>query len=88
MSEYLIKSPHTKAECLQALDETLAKGSDVLAKFKWGCGAGDHTGYAIVEAESKSEAQNIIPTFLRDKADIVELNEFSPEQIKAYHGQT
>ena len=33
MAKYLIESLHTEEECLKALDETLAKGTDLLAKF-------------------------------------------------------
>jgi len=51
MAKYLIESPHTEEECLQALDETLEKGTDLLAKFDWGCMSGEHTGWAVVDAE-------------------------------------
>jgi hypothetical protein len=85
MAQYFVESSHTKQECLRALDETVAKGADVLGKFSWGCMAGEHTGYAIVEAESESVVQNMIPTFLRDRAHIVKVGKFTPEQIKAYH---
>ena len=48
MEKFHVGSPHTQEECLRALDELLAKGSDVLASYEWGCMAGDHTGYATV----------------------------------------
>lgn len=85
MAKYMLESPHTEEECLQALDETLAKGSDLLAKFDWGCMAGEHTGWAVVEAESESDARNIIPTFLRSKAHVVKVDKFTPQQIKSAH---
>ena len=85
MAQYLIESPHTKEECLRSLDEYLAKGTDVLDKFSWGCGVGDHTGYAIVDVESEAEAKNLVPDFLLGKTKIVKVNKFTPEQIKAYH---
>ena len=31
MAQYLIKLPHTEAECLKALDEVAAKGSQLLS---------------------------------------------------------
>jgi hypothetical protein len=47
--------------------------------------AGDHTGYAIVEARSESEAREAIPVFLGGKARVVKLNKFTPEQIRDFH---
>ena len=85
MAQYFVESPHTKQDCLRALDETVAKGADILDKFSWGCMAGEHTGYAIVEAENESAVQDMIPVFLRDRAHIVKVDKFTPEQIKAYH---
>ena len=85
MARYLIESPHTKEECLQALDEVLAQGPETLARYDFGCMAGDHTGWATVEAGSESEAQNPVPGFLRSKARVVELTKFTPDQIKSFH---
>ncbi len=85
MARYIVESPHTKEECLKALDEILAKGPGVLNKFDWGCAAGNHTGYAIVDAEGESEVQNMIPTFLRNKAHVMKIGKFTPEQIKSLH---
>jgi len=82
---YLLETPHTKEECLRELDEVLAEGKDVLNKFYWGCGTGDHTGYAIVDAENESEVKRLVPGFLRSKARIVELSKFTPEQIRSFH---
>lgn len=88
MGRYLIQSPHTKEECLRALDEILANGPDALAKYEWGCMAGDHTGYAIIEAKSDGEAAGHVPAFLRGKAHVVKLNRFTPEQIREFHKKT
>ncbi|MBI5419051.1 MAG: hypothetical protein HZA60_03085 [Deltaproteobacteria bacterium] len=85
MARYLIESPHTKEECLQALDEILARGPGELAKYDFGCMSGDHTGYVIVEVGSESEARGLVPSFLRGKARIVKLDKFTPEQIKSFH---
>jgi hypothetical protein len=82
---YLIESPHSEEECLQALDETLARGPRFLAQFDWGCMAGQHTGWATVEAGSESEARNMVPTVVRSKARIIPLNKFTPDQIKSFH---
>jgi hypothetical protein len=88
MDRYHIESPHTPEECLRALDEILAKGSDVLARYEWGCMAGDHTGYVAIEASSEAEAKKTIPSFLAGKARVVKLNKFTPEQIREFHKKT
>lgn len=84
-AKYFIESPHTREECLPALDELLAKGPDVLERFDFGCAAGDHTSWALVESESESAARSLIPSFLRDKARVVPVTKFTPEQIRSYH---
>jgi hypothetical protein len=83
---YLIESPHTKEECLQALDDVLARGPEFLARFDWGCMSGDHTGWAVVEAGSETAARTMVPALVRGKARIVEVGKFTPEQIKSFHG--
>jgi hypothetical protein len=88
MERYFVESPHTPQECLRALDEILAKGPGLLAKYEWGCVAGDHTGYAIVEARSEPEVREAIPEFLNGKARVVKLNNFTPEQIREFHKKT
>lgn len=84
-AKYLIESPHRHEECLQALDELLAKGPELLDKFEFGCAAGDHTGWALVEAESESAARELIPSVVRDKARVVPVTKITPEQIRSYH---
>jgi hypothetical protein len=85
MARYMITSPHTQEECLRALDEELAKGRDILEKFDFGCKAGDHTAYAIVDVNSKNDALNLVPTFLQGKAHIVEIGKITPEMINFFH---
>jgi hypothetical protein len=85
MAQYLIESPHTKEECLRALDETLAKGPEVLDRFEYGCSAGDHRGWATVEAKTESQARELVPSFLRAKARVVPVSKYTPEQIRSYH---
>ena len=83
--KYLVESPHTKDECVKELDEQLAKGRDTLNKFYWGCGKGDHTGYAIVDARNEDEVRNLVPGFAQKKAKIVEISQFTPDQIRSFH---
>ena len=85
MASYLIQSPHTPEECLKALDHVLAMG--YLTHFHWACLAGDHTGYLIFEAANKSEALLVVPSFVRDKARVIELTKFSEEMVKSFHNK-
>ncbi len=85
MKRYLIESPHSAEDCLRALDEELAKGPAVLEKFEYGCMAGDHTGYAIVDAMSREDAVKLVPAFLQNRARIVEVGKFTPDMIRSFH---
>jgi len=85
MTKYMIEAPHTDADCLEALDEVLATGAELLDKFDWGCMAGVHTGWATVEAESESAVRDMLPAAQRDSWSITEVTKFTPEQIEAYH---
>ena len=85
MSTYLIASKHTPEKCLQALDELMAKGT--LNKFVFGCRDGDHTGYAIVDAERLSDALSLVPSFLQEEACLTKVSKFTPAEIKAFHAK-
>ena len=85
MKSFLVESPHTKEACVKAFQYVEAAG--YLTHFHWGCKAGDHTGYAILDAENQAEVMMVVPTFGRPKAKIVELTQFTLEDLKAMHGK-
>ena len=74
MERFIIESPHSAGDCDRAIDEIHAAG--YLHHFEWGCKDGDHTGWAIVEAENKEHAAQIVPWYFRKQARIVRLNKF------------
>jgi len=80
---YLIEAPHFPDECVQAMDEALARGPRFLAQFDWGCVEGEHVAWATVEAESESEARNMVPGVVRDKARVTRVGKVTPDQINA-----
>lgn len=80
MDRYLIESPHTDTECRKAVH---AMG--YLNNFDWGCKAGVHKGWVIIEADSESEAVLVVPPFLRSRAMTVKLVRFEPEQVNTMH---
>jgi hypothetical protein len=83
MKRFLVVSNHTSADCVQALKETLAIG--YLTHFEWGCKDGTHTGWAILEAENKAQAILSVPTFLRNKATVIQLTKFEADKVEAMH---
>lgn len=85
MPQYLIESPHTKEECLESLDEIKDKDLELLEKFEFGCKAGEHTGWATVDASSRDEVLNMLPEKMREKSKVVEVTRFTPKQIESYH---
>ncbi len=88
MARYMIESPHTPEECLRVLDEELARGKEILDKIEFGCKAGDHTGYALVDSNTKNEALNkYVPNFIQNKARVIEVGKFTPEMIKSFHAK-
>jgi hypothetical protein len=82
--KFQIISSHTPETCLKTLDEVSAKNPKLLSKFDWGCNAGDHTGYAVVEAKDEAAVRAMLPAGMQD-AKIVKLNKFTMAQIKSFH---
>ena len=83
MHRYIVISNHKAEDCVKALKEALAIG--YLTHFDWGCKDGVHTGWAILEAEERSQAMLSVPPFLRDQATVVRVAKFRPETIEAMH---
>jgi hypothetical protein len=75
MDRYLIESAHTETNCEQVVRDVFAAG--YLHFFEWGCKDNDHTAWAIVEAESKEHARQMVPWYLRENARIVKVVQFS-----------
>ena len=85
MDRYLIETTHTKEDCLHVLDLILAHG--FITHYDWGCAEGIHKGWVIVEADSSSEALLSVPPLIRDKATVIKLNKYSPQQLQSFHEQ-
>lgn len=83
MDRFLVVSPHTEEECKIALHQVLAMG--YITHFEWGCMDGQHTGWAILEADNAKEAMMAVPPAQRHSATVVRLTKFSPEDIERMH---
>ncbi len=83
MSLYLIKTSHTPEEHLKALTAEYTEPLEARDEFAFACDDGDHTGYAIYQAESKEAAKQIVPEYLRATAVILKVDRFYPDQMPA-----
>jgi len=85
MARYLVELPHTKEDCLEALDSVVAFSSTLIDRIDWGCGDNVHTGWLVIEAQDAESACRMVPTNIRDTANAVQLNKFSADQVKSFH---
>jgi hypothetical protein len=83
-ARFLVIAPHTKEECLKSLDEVKAMGNKALDKCDWGCMAGDHTCYVILEAKDEADARKMLPGDWTN-ATFHPLNKFTAAQIESFH---
>ena len=84
MARYIIEASHdpTPAACLRLLDAFARAGAHYLTHTDWGCLAGVHKAWIMVEAENDDDARLMVPPVIRDSAVLVSLNKFTPEQIR------
>ena len=75
MQRYLIETPHSAQDCKMLVDQVYAMG--YLNNFDWGCKAGVHSGWAIIEAENEADARLAVPSIVRGKARVIELTKFN-----------
>ncbi|QQS36634.1 MAG: hypothetical protein IPM56_01375 [Ignavibacteriales bacterium] len=82
MQKFLVISPHAHEECTHVIKQTLAIG--YLTHFYWGCKSGDHTGYAIIDADNEKEALLSIPTVIRSKGRAIGIVQFDPKVVEKW----
>ena len=90
MPKFQIVVPHdgSQALCVQALDDLLSHDAELQSQVVYGCHFGDHTGYALVEGSDEDEVRKRLPKSLNKRARVVEVEYFTPEEIKAQHEKT
>jgi hypothetical protein len=83
MARFFIELEHEaeSVACARAVQILLSSGSHFLTNADFGCRDGVHKAWMIIEAESRSEARNVLPPAFRGQARIVGLNKFSMEEI-------
>ena len=85
MPSYIIQLPHgrDRSVCIRAIQAIERHGSHLLTHAEWGCKAGVHSGWAIVELNKREEAVLMVPPEFRRDALIVELNRFTKDEVAA-----
>ena len=83
MDRFIVIAPHTAGNCVKALQQIESMG--YITHFDWGCKAGEHCGWAIVEAENAAQALMVVPSFDRPNAKAVKLVKFSPADVRSMH---
>ena len=83
MAKFMIEVPHEEetVACIRAVKILLESGSHFLTKADFGCLDGIHKAWIVVDAESKSEARNLLHPLYRNSATVVALNKFSLEEL-------
>jgi len=86
--QYLVIVTHDAADHLHLLDDWARDHKRLLAKAKWGCSGGVHTGWVIVEATSQEAALALIPASSRGDAKAIRVEAMdSPDRLKSIHRQ-
>ena len=83
-ARFLIEIPHEEATvaCARAIEVFLKSGSHYLTHADWGCKDGVHKSWMIVEVDSKNEARNIVPPAFRQQTTVVQLNDWTLQDIE------
>jgi hypothetical protein len=84
VARFLIEVPHPaeKIACIDAVEVLLKTGSHFVTSAEFGCYDGVHSGWIVVDVDSKEEARGIVPAQYRAQASIVGLNKFSLEELE------
>ena len=84
MPRYLIQDSHEPSHvaCVRALDAFMRAGAHYLTNAEWGCLAGEHTAWIMVEADDDYQALLMVPPVIRRTAQVTRLNRFTPQEIR------
>jgi hypothetical protein len=83
MSKYLLEVQHEAdvSSCLKAVKVLLETGSHFLTRADFGCHDGVHSAWIVVETDRREDALNIVPRAYREQTRVVELTNFSLEEV-------
>ena len=88
MPKYLIELPHDEGfhSCEYAAKILLESGSHFLTNALLGCKDGVHKAWIIVDVDSRDEARNLLHRSFRPLATVIELTQFSLDQLEKLAG--
>ncbi len=86
MPRYMIHLPHESGHemCVRALQAIERYGGHLFTNAEWGCNAGVHCGWVIVELDDRKAAVQMVPPEFRQEAQVVELNRFTKGEVAAW----
>ena len=84
MTKYLVEVSHSadKIECLRTIQIFLSSGSHFLTHADWGCLDGEHKAWFILDADSKAEVLQIVPSYYRKNTKIIKLSKFNLQEVE------
>ena len=84
MPRFLIEIPHGDeyAACVKALHALERCGSHFVTRAEFGCADGAHSGWLIVDLDSRAEALQIVPPEFRADARVIQLQRYTREEIE------
>jgi|FLYL01.1.fsa_nt_gi hypothetical protein len=85
MRRYMIEVEHQPGECERYLAAIARAGAHYATNAEWGCEAGVHKAWLIIEVHSAEDARLAVPPILRDRARPVRLTRYSLEGLRAVH---
>lgn len=85
----MIHLPHESDHeiCVRALHAIERYGGHLFTHAEWGCRAGVHCGWVIVELDNREAAVQMVPPELRKEAQVVELSQFTRAEVAAWVAQ-
>lgn len=89
MTKYLIEIPHSESafECKQVIKLFVTSGSHLLSNAHWGCKDGVHKAWFIADFDSKEQALQVVPAYLKPDAKIIELVKFNKDDMAQWAEQ-
>jgi len=83
MARYMIETRHVNEHegCVRALDAISRLGSHYATHAEFGCQAGEHVGWLIVDVDDPDTAVRMVPPPYRESARVIPLRRFTREQI-------
>ncbi len=91
MNRYMIQLPHDPDadSCVKVVQTFHDTGSHYLTHADFGCAAGVHNAWLIIEADNEDEARMVVPPYYRATALVIRLkhyNHLTLDEVIADHG--